>query len=300
MPTKIILMLFLSLTGELVAGGTSLTTRAAKLFQSAMVGGALSLATVVQVEPAGNPWQDVQTDDVGYRRSVFYLRIQYRNVDYMLHLAYLGDNGDRDKVFVGILPQALRADEPMGREARKAAEYSLYAHEGLVAEHLGLSDEGFYPVKDSGEILAVDVVVAMFSGLDISDYQPVVLDKFPDRGDKLEVLKYHPDRKPNVLRWQSCQAGKYNLRTGLSQHTCHLPWQPPNDAISSLGAPMFNDSGQLVGFTAIQSDARQRHFWPTDDLIVFSDRMLQRISIPKNIENSRLSTTWAELKGGNR
>lgn len=301
MLSRVSLIISLLLAGELVANGTSLTKRVTRLFNLVMVGGSLSLATVAQAEPANAIWRNVRADDVDYRRSVFHLRTMYRGVDYVLHLVYLGGNKDGHKVFVGILPQTLRADEPMGREVRQVAEYSLYAGEGLITEQLELEGEDFYPVRDSGEIAAVDVVIGMFGELDMSSYRPVELARFPDNGEELEMLNYHPDQEPHVLRWQTCQAGRYDSRLQLAQHTCQLPWRPQNQVISSLGAPIFNAFGQLVGFTTLQSDAHQQHVWPTDYSVIFDKRMLRHIPVPKELapDSLKLSTTWAELKRTN-
>ena len=301
MSSKVVLIISLLLAGELVASGAHLTRRVTRLFNLVMVSGSLSLATIAQAEPADAIWQNVRADDVDYRRSVFHLRTLYRGVDYVLHLVYLGDNKDQHKVFVGILPQTLRADEPMGREVRQVAEYSLYDSDGLITGRRELEGEDFYPVRDSGEIAAVDVVIGMFGDLDISGYQPVELNKFPDDGDELEVLNYHPDQEPHVLRWQTCQAGRYDSRLQLAQHTCRLPWRSQSQIISSLGAPIFNASGQLVGFTTLQSDANQQHVWPTDYSVIRNKRMLRYIPVPKELapDSLKLSTTWAKLKKAN-
>lgn len=299
MPTVIVLItLYLCCAGELFAKEASLVTRAARLFNMAMVSGGLSLAVVANAEPVNDAWRDVRVDDINYRRSVFHLRTSYRGVDYVLHLVYIGSDKDGEKVFVGILPQSLRVDEPLGQEVRQVAEYSLYNNNGLIAEDLELEGEDFYPVKDSGDIFAVDVVVGMFSGLDMSDYRPVVIDEFPDTNNELELLNYHPDKEPHVLRWQSCQAGKYSFKTQLANHTCQLPWRPQEQVISSLGAPIFSHHGRLVGFTTMQADNRQQHIWPTDKSVVFTNRMLRYIPIPRDVtfDDQRLSTTWAKLK----
>ena len=302
MPTVIFFIMCLCCAGELFAREASLVRRAAQLFNVAIVSVSLSSAVVAHAEPVNTAWQDVRVDDINYRRTVFHLRTSYRGVDYVLHLVYIGSDKDGEKVFVGILPQSLRADEPLGREVRQVAEYSLYNNDGLIAEDLELEGEDFYPVEDSGEILAVDVVVGMFSGLDMSDYRPVVLDEFPDTNNELELLNYHPVREPHVLRWKSCQAGKYSFKTKLANHTCRLPWRPQEQVISSLGAPIFSHHGRLVGFSTMQVDNRQRHIWPTDKSVVFTNNMLRYIPIPQDVtvDDSRLSTTWANLKQDNK
>lgn len=300
--TKVVLLFLMLPASGLIAKELGLATRAVRLFSMAMVGGGMLLTTVVaQAEPANGQWQDVRADTFDYRRSVFHLRTNHRGFDYVLHLVYLGSDKDDQEVFIGLLPQGLRADEPLGREVRQIAEYSLYGDDGLIVEGLELREESFYPVKDSGKIIAVDVVVGMFGGLDMSDYQPVILDEFPAADDELELINYHPNREHHVLRWQSCWAGKYNSKTKLAYHSCRLPWRPAEQISSALGAPIFDERGRLVGLTSVQSDADRRQVWPTDMAVVFSGNMLRYIPLHLDVSLDRvLSTTWAELKKENR
>ncbi len=267
-----------------------------------LVGGMLLLAASPVGGDPRTDWHDVEPTSQSYQHSVFYLHTDVLGSDYAMHLVYLGANKDEEAVFVGLLPQLLRTDDPQGREIRKAAEFAFYAYDGLVADEVDVEEIASFPIKDSGVIVAVDVVMGTIADLDLNDTIPIRVAPFPTSSSRLQVLNYQPSADGGaVLRWQTCLAGTISRKTNLAGHTCLLPTQDWRKVAYSFGAPLFDYHTQtLVGFTTVQANIQHEQVWPTDSAAILSVEILRGLQIPLSVEVSegKLSTTWGELKRG--
>ena len=241
-------------------------------------------------------WKKVRRRPPAHQASSFYLVFDAFDGRWrVVHVEFVGMSRDDEPLFVGprlYVPGAFRA----GAERKfimQQVHSSLVSHRGVVAKDVEVEEITYFEHPKRNRY---DQTLLTVRGVDLSDYEPIVLAAYPPSGTPLELLSYDITRDNLLhflaypLRRRDCRAVEFMAKDMTVKHNCAFV----SESLELVGPPIFTkETGELVAL----------HFVLNDKGVGYGMVMLPELQHYLRQElavssQGKTATSWGKVKTG--